>query len=156
MGLPAGGRDFQRFSVFDSFAGPESRPAFARCGLPAFLPATPVPSRAECSGPETVRAGGPTTSESRSLSARRGDPLGDDYRDLAWRMGCKRAGPPPFFLPRAKCWGVSPYSRANHAVRLRNMRRLSSGHASGPVAIERKRTEQELRRSEAYLAEARD
>ena len=51
------------------------------------------------------------------------DPLGDDYRELAWRMGSKRAGPHPFFLPKAKCWGVSRYSLANHAVRHGNMRR---------------------------------
>src|SRR5437870_2364032 len=54
------------------------------------------------------------------------DPLGGTtIENWPWRMGCKRAGPHPFFLPKAKCWGVSPCSLANHGVRLRNMRGLS-------------------------------
>jgi PAS domain S-box-containing protein len=83
------------------------------------------------------------------------DPLGDDYRDLALTHGLRACWSTPIFSSGGKALGsfavlsLKPRSPTpQHEKIIAQVTHLAA------VAIERKRTEQELRRSEAYLAEA--
>src|SRR5437773_6013003 len=83
------------------------------------------------------------------------DPLGDDYRDLALAHGLQACWSTPIFSSEGKVLGsFAVLSREPRSPTPQHERIIAQVTHFASVAIERKRTEQELRRSEAYLAEA--
>src|ERR1044071_4222160 len=83
------------------------------------------------------------------------DPLGDDYRDLALAHGLQACWSTPLFSSEGKVLGsFAVLSRAPRSPTPQHKRIIAQVTHLASIAIERKRTEQELRRSEAYLAEA--
>src|SRR6058998_1719091 len=83
------------------------------------------------------------------------DPLGDEYRDLALAHGLQACWSTPIFSSEGKVLGsFAVLSREPRSPTPQHERIIAQVTHLAAVAIERKRTEQELRRSEAYLAEA--
>src|SRR6185295_847208 len=83
------------------------------------------------------------------------DPLGDDYRDLALAHGLRACWSTPIFSSEGKVLGsFAVLSREPRSPTPQHEKIIGQVTHLAAVAIERKRTEQELRRSEAYLAEA--
>src|SRR6185436_3319475 len=83
------------------------------------------------------------------------DPLGDDYRDVALAHGLRACWSTPIFSSEGKALGsFAVLSREPRSPTPQHERIIAQVTHLAAVAIERKRTEQELRRSEAYLAEA--
>src|SRR2546427_3535425 len=83
------------------------------------------------------------------------DPLGDDYRDLALTHGLQACWSTPIFSSEGKVLGsFAVLSREPRSPTPQHEKIIAQVTHLAAAAIERKRTEQELRRSEAYLAEA--
>jgi signal transduction histidine kinase/PAS domain-containing protein len=83
------------------------------------------------------------------------DPLGDDYRDLALAHGLQACWSTPIFSSQGKVLGsFAVLSREPRSPTPQHEKIIAQVTHLAAVAIERKHTEQELRRSEAYLAEA--
>src|SRR6266571_4712008 len=83
------------------------------------------------------------------------DPLGDHYRDLALAHGLQACWSTPIFSSEGKVLGsFAVLSREPRSPTPQHEKIIAQVTHLAAVAIERKRTEQELRRSEAYLAEA--
>src|SRR5205809_3727752 len=83
------------------------------------------------------------------------DLLGDGYRDLALAHGLQACWSTPIFSSEGKVLGsFAVLSREPRSPTPQHERIIAQVTHFASVAIERKRTEQELRRSEAYLAEA--
>src|SRR5437773_6165705 len=83
------------------------------------------------------------------------DPLGDDYRELALAHGLQACWSTPIFSSEDKVLGsFAVLSREPRSPTPQHEKIIAQVTHLAAVAIERKRTEQELRRSEAYLAEA--
>src|SRR6266550_1805131 len=83
------------------------------------------------------------------------DPLGDGYRDLALAHGLQACWSTPIFSSEGKVLGsFAVLSREPRSPTPQHEKIIAQVTHFASVAIERKRTEQELRRSEAYLAEA--
>src|SRR6059036_1189185 len=83
------------------------------------------------------------------------DPLGDDYRDLALAHGLRACWSTPIFSSEGKALGsFAVLSREPRGPTPLHEKIIAQVTHLAAVAIEGKRTEQELRRSEAYLAEA--
>jgi PAS domain S-box-containing protein len=85
------------------------------------------------------------------------DPLGDDYRDLALAHGLHACWSTPIFSSEGKVLGsFAVLSREPRSPTPQHEKTMGQVTHLAAVAIERKRTEQDLRRSEAYLAEAQN
>src|SRR5438094_1179717 len=83
------------------------------------------------------------------------DPLGDDYRELALTHGLQACWSTPIFSSEGKVLGsFAVLSREPRSPTPQHEKIIAQVTHLAAVAIERKRTEQDLRRSEAYLAEA--
>src|SRR6266480_1732904 len=83
------------------------------------------------------------------------DPLGDDYRDLALAHGLQACWSTPIFSSESKVLGsFAVLSREPRSPTPQHEKIIAQVTHLAAVAIERKHTEQELRRSEAYSAEA--
>jgi signal transduction histidine kinase/PAS domain-containing protein len=83
------------------------------------------------------------------------DPLGDDYRDLALAHGLRACWSSPIFSSEGKVLGsFAVLSREPRSPTPQHQKIIAQITHLAAVAIERQRTEEELRRSEAYLAEA--
>jgi len=83
------------------------------------------------------------------------DPLADDYRELALAHGLQACWSTPIFSSEGKVLGsFAVLSREPRSPTPQHEKIIAQVTHLAAVAIERKRTEQELRRSEAYLAEA--
>src|SRR5213593_2244661 len=83
------------------------------------------------------------------------DPLGDDYRELALAHGLQACWSTPIFSSEGKVLGsFAVLSREPRSPTPQHEKIIAQVTHLAAVAIERKRTEQDLRRSEAYLAEA--
>src|SRR5438552_10563832 len=83
------------------------------------------------------------------------DLLGDGYRDLALAHGLQACWSTPIFSSEGKVLGsFAVLSREPRSPTPQHERIIAQVTHLAAVAIERKRTEEELRRSEAYLAEA--
>src|SRR5262245_8038931 len=83
------------------------------------------------------------------------DALGDDYRDVALAHGLQACWSTPIFSSEGKVLGsFAVLSRQPRGPTPQHEKIIAQVTHLAAVAIERKRTEQELRRSEAYLAEA--
>jgi len=83
------------------------------------------------------------------------DLLGDGYRDVALAHGLKACWSTPIFSSEGKVLGsFAVLSREPRSPAPQHERIIAQVTHLASVAIERKRTEEELRRSEAYLAEA--
>src|SRR5213592_459319 len=83
------------------------------------------------------------------------DPLGDDYRDVALAHGLQACWSTPIFSSEGKVLGsFAVLSREPRSPTPQHEKIIAQVTHLAAVAIERKRTEQELRRSEAYSAEA--
>src|SRR6185295_7580033 len=83
------------------------------------------------------------------------DPLGEDYRDLALAHGLHACWSTPIFSSEGKVLGsFAVLSREPRSPTPQHERIIAQVTHLAAAAIERKRTELELRRSEAYLAEA--
>ncbi len=84
-----------------------------------------------------------------------GDPLGDGYRDLALAHGLKACWSAPIFSSEGKVLGsFAVLSRERRGPTPHLEKVISQITHLTAVAIEREHNEQDLRRSEAYLAEA--
>src|SRR5438094_2978054 len=107
-------------------------------------------------GPETGPCGRATYfSEPVIVCDIAADPLRDDYRDLALAHGLQACWSTPIFSSEGKVLGsFAVLSREPRSPTPQHERIIAQVTHFASVAIERKRTEQELRRSEAYLAEA--
>jgi PAS domain-containing protein len=83
------------------------------------------------------------------------DPLGNDYRGLALAHGLQACWSTPIFSSEGKVLGsFAVLSRKPRSPTPQHEKIIAQVTHLAAVAIERKNTEQELRRSEAYLAEA--
>src|SRR5437667_34262 len=83
------------------------------------------------------------------------DPLGEGYRDLALAHGLQACWSTPILSSEGKVLGrFAVLSREPRSPTPQHDKNIAQVTHFASVAIERKRTEQELRRSEAYLAEA--
>src|SRR6185295_9496626 len=83
------------------------------------------------------------------------DPLGDDYRNLALAHGLQACWSTPIFSSEGKVLGsFAVLSREPRGPTPQYEKIIAQVTHLAAVAIEGKRTEQELRRSEVYLAEA--
>src|SRR6266536_3843459 len=83
------------------------------------------------------------------------DPLGDDYRELALAHGLQACWSTPIFSSEGKVLGsFAVLSREPRSPAPQHEKIIAQVTHLAAVAIERERTEQDLRRSEAYLAEA--
>src|SRR5213593_4759578 len=83
------------------------------------------------------------------------DPLGDDYQDVALAHGLQACWSTPIFSSEGKVLGsFAVLSREPRSPTPQHEKIIAQVTHLAAVAIERKRTEQDLRRSEAYLAEA--
>src|SRR5258708_10343610 len=83
------------------------------------------------------------------------DPLGDEYRELALAHGLRACWSTPILSSDAKALGsFAMLSRKPGSATAQHQKIIAQVTHVASVAIERKHTEQELRRSEAYLAEA--
>ena len=83
------------------------------------------------------------------------DPLWADYRDLAVNHGLRAAWSTPIFSSEGAVLGTfAIYSRAPHSPTPEQQSIVAQFTPLAATAIERKRAEDRLSRSEAYLAEA--
>src|SRR3989442_13637469 len=83
------------------------------------------------------------------------DPLGDDYRDLALAHGLRACWSTPILSSEGKALGsFAVLSREPRSPTPQHQKIIGQITHLAAVAIERKRAEEELGRSEAYLAEA--
>src|SRR2546427_9160757 len=83
------------------------------------------------------------------------DPLGAGYREVALAHGLRACWSTPIFSSEGKVLGsFAVLSREPSSPSPQHERIIAQVTHLAAVAIERKRTEEELRRSEAYLAEA--
>jgi len=83
------------------------------------------------------------------------DPMGDDYRDLALAHGLRACWSTPIFSSEGKVLGsFAVLAREPRSPTQQHQRIIAQITHLAAVAIERKRAEDSLRRSEAYLAEA--
>src|SRR5437867_1353120 len=83
------------------------------------------------------------------------DPLGDGYRDLALAHGLQACWSTPIFSSEGKVLGsFAVLSREPSSPSPQHKKIIAQVTHLAAVAIEGRRTEEELRRSEAYLAEA--
>jgi signal transduction histidine kinase len=83
------------------------------------------------------------------------DPLGGEYRDLALTHGLRACWSTPILSSEGKALGsFAVLAREPRSPTLQHQRLIAQITHLAAVAIERKHTEEEFRRSEAYLAEA--
>src|SRR5213076_2669567 len=83
------------------------------------------------------------------------DPLGDDYRELALAHGLQACWSAPILSSEGKVLGsFAVLAREPRSPTPQHQRIIAQITHLAAVAIERKRTEEELRRSETYLAQA--
>jgi len=119
--MPAGGGDFQRFSVFDSFAGPEGRPALARRSTQSSRHLHWRGRWMGCwPGKRSVRAGHPISESRPSSATSPRTRWGTTIANWPWRTDCRRAGPRRFFLPKANvgelCRALARTAKSNSAT----------------------------------------
>jgi len=99
-------KKFQRFPVFDSFAGCQWRPALARRGAEPFQPVTLVPFGGRTIGPKTGPCGRAVYFGKPVIVCDiAADPLGDDYRALALAHGLQACWSTPIFSSEGKVLG---------------------------------------------------
>src|SRR3989442_8770367 len=83
------------------------------------------------------------------------DPVGDDYRDLALAHGLRACWSTPILSSEGNALGsFAVLSREPGSPTAQHQKIIAQITHLAAVAIERKRAEEDLRRSEAYLAEA--
>jgi PAS domain S-box-containing protein len=81
------------------------------------------------------------------------DPLWDDYRELAIRFGLRACWSTPILSPRGKVLGsFGMYYREPRSPREEEIRLTEVATHIAGIAIERRRAEEELRRTQAELA----